>query len=223
MSGYNTNLAKEWIDWVEMPDLQGARKKEIIPFIKKWLEEVKPKVLCDIGCGQGSCSDLIDEKTKYIGIDPSRTLLTRAKNIYFSPSRQFNEGNAYNIPLDNEIIDAVISIWVWSYLEDLNLAAKEMFRILKSEGRFLIITANPETYEERKTFYKNYTIKGNLLKGTFDLGGGKVLSNTTLYLHSKDDIEKAIKQAGLKINSIKRMGQAKTSGKGLYLVIEGIK
>ncbi len=60
MSGYNKNLANEWIEWVETPDPQGTREKEIIPFIKKWIKELKPKVLCDIGCGQGSFSDFID-------------------------------------------------------------------------------------------------------------------------------------------------------------------
>ncbi|MFH1972657.1 MAG: methyltransferase domain-containing protein [archaeon] len=223
MSGYNNKLAKEWIDWVEASDSEGARKKDIIPLIKKWLKKLKPQVLCDVGCGQGYCSDLIDEKTKYIGIEPSLTLLKRAKSLYSSPNKQFIKGNAYDVPLKNESVDAIISIWVWSHLKNLNSAAKEMFKILKPKGRFLIITANPETYEERKTFYKDYTIKGNLLKGTFDLGNRKVLSDTTLYLHSKEDIEKAIKQAGFKINYIKGMGQAETSDRGLYLVIEGSK
>ncbi len=220
---YNDTLANEWIDWVEMSNPNGTREKEIFPFIKKWLEGLRPKVLGDIGCGQGSCSGLINEKTKYIGIDPSRVLIKRAKKIYLSPNKKFIEGDAYDIPLDNESVDALISIWVWSHLDNLKLAAEEMFRVLNSKGRFLIITANPETYEERKTFYKHYTIKDNLLKGTFDLGNGKTLTNTTLYLHTIDDIEKAIKQAGFKINKIKRMGQAKSSDKGLYIVIEGLK
>jgi len=223
MTGYNDNLANEWIDWVETPIPNGTREVEIIPLIKNWLEELKPKFLCDVGCGQGFCSELVDERTKYIGIDPSQTLLKRAKKLYSSPNKKFIDGNAYDIPLENELVDAIISMWVWSHLDNLNLAAKEMFRVLKSKGKFLIITANPETYEERKTFYKNYTIEGNLLKGTFDLGNGKALTDTTLYLHSKNDIEEAIKQAGLKINKIKRMGQAGSSDKGLYLVFEGLK
>ncbi len=184
---------------------------------------MKPKILGDIGCGQGSCSELVDEKTKYIGIDPSLTLICRAKKLYSTPDKKFIDGNAYNIPLENQSVDALISIWVWSHLDNLNLTAKEMFRVLNPKGRFLIVTANPETYEERKTFYKHYAIKDNLLKGTFDLGNGRFLTDTTLYLHTKDDMEEAIKQAGFKINSIKRMGQVETSDKGLYLVIEGSK
>lgn len=203
---YNDILAKEWINWVEMPNLQGTREQEIYPLVKNWLEKLKPKALGDIGCGQGSCSKLVDNKIKYIGIDPSDILIERAKKLYLSPNKKFIEGDAYDIPLENESVDVLISIWVWSHLDNLKLAAKEMFRVLNSKGRFLIITANPETYEERKTFYKHYTIKGNLLKGTFNLGNGKALTDTTLYLHTKDEIEKSIRQAGFKINYIKRMG-----------------
>lgn len=137
--------------------------------------------------------------------------------------RKFIVGDAHNIPLQDKSVAALLSIWVWSHLEHLGMAAKEMFRVLRPRGRFLIITANPETYEERKTFYKKYTIKGNLLTGIFDLGGGKVLTGTTLYLHSKEQIINAIKHAGLRINYIRRMGQAASSNKGLYLVIEGSK
>ncbi|MFA5197898.1 MAG: class I SAM-dependent methyltransferase [Patescibacteria group bacterium] len=221
MSGYNNKLANEWIDWVETPDPQGAREKEIIPFVQKWLKDLRPRIVCDIGCGQGICSELVDSETEYIGIDPSLTLLERARNLYPVTNKRFIEGNAYDIPQEKESADAVISIWVWSHLEKPGLAAKEMFRILKSKGRFLIVTANPETYEERKTFYTHYTIEGNLLKGSFDLGNGKALTGTTLYLHTKQEIEDAIKQAGFKINYVKRMGQAESSDKGLYLVVEG--
>lgn len=219
---YGKVLAKEWIDWVEKPHSQGTRE-EILLFIKNWLAKHKPKVLGDIGCGQGAFSKVVGAKTKYVGIDPSQILIKRAKKLFLSSNKKFMAGDAYNIPLKNESVDALMSIWVWSHLENLELAAKEMCRVLKPQGRFLIITANPETYEERKTFYKKYTIKDNLLTGIFDLGDGKTLTGTTLYLHSKEQVTKAIKHAGLHINYIRRMGQAASSNKGLYLVIEGSK
>jgi ubiquinone/menaquinone biosynthesis C-methylase UbiE len=222
-SGYDKKLANEWIDWVEGPNPAGTREREIYPFIKKWIEKLQPKVLVDLGCGQGSCSELANSKIQYIGIDSSPTLIRRAKKLYSSLNKKFIRGDVYHTSLENCSADAVMSIWVWSHLDNIESAAKEMHRILNAKGRFLIITANPQTYDERKTFYKSYTIKGKLLTGTFDLGNGKVLTDTTLYLHAKDEIEESIKQAGFKINRIKRMGQSQSSDKGLYLVIEGSK
>lgn len=114
-----------------------------------------------------------------------------------------------------------MSIWVWSHIDNLELAAKEMRRVLKSQGIFLIITANPETYKERKTFYKSYTEKNGLLTGTFDLGKGKVLTGSTLYLHSKKRIEDAVGQSGLNIDFVERIGQVELYKQGLYLAIRG--
>lgn len=218
---YDKTLAKEWIDWVE--SAQGSREQEIFPFVRNWLKKSKPKAVVDIGCGQGSVSELIDPKIEYIGVDPSTTLIERANELYPSVNKKFIEGDAHAIPLEDASTDAAMSVWVWSHLNDLNSAAREMFRILKPGGKFLIVTANPETYDERKTFYKKFTIKGNLLTGDFDLDNGKFLTNTTLYLHSKEQIENAIGQAGLTIDQITRMGQASLSDKGLYLAIEGRK
>jgi ubiquinone/menaquinone biosynthesis C-methylase UbiE len=223
MVGYDKHLSDEWIDWVEVANPLGTREREIIPYIRNWITRNKPKALCDIGCGQGSVSLLFDKKTEYIGIDASETLLERAKNLYSATHKQFIIGDAYHLPLAKNSVDAIISLWVWSHLENLIMAATEMFRILRLGGTFLIITANPETYEERKTFYKHYVIDGRLLKGTFDLGNGKFLTDTTLYLHTREEITNAIDNAGFKILDITRMGNAETSGDGLYLAIEGYK
>jgi len=220
---YNKELSEEWIDWVETPNPDGTRESEIFPYIKKWLNKNKPQDLADIGCGQGSCSSIVPDEISYVGIDPSSTLIARAKKSYSSSNKKFIKGNAYKIPLDNNSVDAIISIWVWSHLDNLELASKEMFRVLKPQGKFLLITANPDTYDERKIFYKKYTIKNNLLIGTFDLGNGRQLTNTTLHLHTKDQIKNAIKKAGFNITCLTKMGQAKSSDKGLYLVIEGSK
>ena len=221
--GYDSALANEWMAWVEDSAVKGTRKQEIYPHIRRWLNEFKPTTLVDIGCGQGSCSELITIRTKYVGVDPSITLIERAKSLYLAPNKKFVIGTAYNTTLGKNSVDAALSVWVWSHLKNLALAAKEMHRILRPGGRFLVITANPETYDERKTFYKEYTVKGNLLTGTFDLGDGRFLTNTTLYLYSKKEIEGAIKHAGFKINCTKRLGKAESSDKGLYLVIEGFK
>lgn len=216
-------LAKEWIDWVEDVDSKRTREKEIFPVIKSWLKGLRPNVLADLGCGQGSCSELVDNKIKYVGVDYSSILIKRAKKLYLFPNKKFFKGDVYDVPLKNESVDAIMSIWVWSHLDNLELAAKEMYRVLKPQGRFLIITANPKTYDERKTFYKKYVIKDNLLIGTFDLGGGKQLTDATLYLHSKDQIENAIALAGFNINYMKGIGKSEFGRKKLYLVIEGSK
>jgi ubiquinone/menaquinone biosynthesis C-methylase UbiE len=220
---YDKKLAKEWIDWIETENPEGSREKEIYPFIKKWMKTIKPKSVVDIGCGQGVCSNLIDQKIKYIGIDPSKKLIKRAKELYKAPNREFIIGDAYKIPLENNNTDAVLSIWVWSHLEDLEKAAREMYRILKPGCHFLTITANPDTYDIRKTFYKSFKEDEGCLVGTFDLGEGRVLTNTILYLHTKKRIIRAIDKSKLKIDKIDTIGLKDTYPGGLNILIKGHK
>jgi len=220
---YNESLAKEWINWVEESNPEGTREKEIFPFIQNWTKRINPNNLVDLGCGQGDCSKFINSNIKYIGVDSSKTLINRAKKLYSSINKEFLLGDLYKIPLENNSVDSAISIWVWSHLKNLELAAQKMYDILKPKGHFLIITASPDTYEERKTWYKEYSINGKLLAGTMDLGGNKSLSNTTLYLHTKKEFEDSIAKAGFTITEIGNMSQSKSKENGMYLVIEGYK
>jgi ubiquinone/menaquinone biosynthesis C-methylase UbiE len=214
---YDDQLGKEWIDWVE--SAAGSREQEIYPLIKEWLSDTKPKELVDIGCGQGACSTLVADEIGYTGVDQSPVLIKRAKELY--PARNFLIGDAYKIPAKDDSFDAAMSIWVWSHIKNLELAAKDMRRTLNHGGKFLIVTASPYTYEERKTFYTSYKEKDGLLIGDFDLGEGKVLSNSTLYLHSLDKIKKSILEAGLLIDSITKLGFLDTYKDGLYIAIKG--
>lgn len=220
---YGKQLSQEWAEWVEKSNPEGTRESEIFPFIKKWIKENNPKTLLDIGCGQGICSNLLSEKLSYVGIDVSEQLIERGKKLYGIKNKEFKIGNVYSLPIENNSVDAAMSIWVWSHLDDLNKAAKEMTRVIKPNGKYLVITANPETYDLRKTFYKKYKEKDGLLTGDFDLGDGKVLNNSTLYLHSIDNMKNALINAGLNIDNESRMGQDKENPQGLYVVFNGTK
>jgi predicted TPR repeat methyltransferase len=42
-----------------------------------------------MGCGQGVCSSLVKESTKYIGIDLSKNLIKKALIQYNKPNNKF--------------------------------------------------------------------------------------------------------------------------------------
>lgn len=218
---YDPKLSQQWAQWVESESAEGSRQKEIYPVIKSWLAHAKPHSIADLGCGQGICSQLVDAGISYAGIDASTSLVARANKLYAAPNRTFTVGDVYNTPLEDGSTDAVMSVWVWSHLEDLTKAAKGMHRILKPGGTFIIINANPDTYEDRKGFYSSYQIEGKLLVGNFDLGGGKELSDSTLYLHSRKDMSDALKAAHFAIDKTVTLGYKETYPDGLYIAISG--
>ena len=95
-------------------------------------------------------------------MDISDELIIRANIKYASEKRKFTVGDAYKLPFENEKFDAVMSFWVWSHLESPAKAAIEMARVLKPEGHFIIVTANPQTYDIRRSFYSTYEEKAKL-------------------------------------------------------------
>lgn len=220
---YNPQLAAQWADWVELENTEGSRQKEIYPVIKTWMTSAKPQSIADLGCGQGICSQLIDANISYFGIDASATLIEQAKKLYAAPNRTFTVGDVYNTSLEDNSVDAAISVWVWSHLENLAEAAKEMYRILKPGGSFMIINANPDTYEDRKSFYSSYQIEGKLLVGNFDLGEGRELTESTLYLHSRQDMSEALAAAYLAIDETVTLGYKEAYPDGLYIAMSGHK
>lgn len=220
---YSGELGKQWIKWVESPESQTNRERATYPRIREWLNDCQPSNLVDIGCGEGIVATLVNDSVDYIGVDPSPDMLARAQELHAAQHRKFKRGSAYNLPLDNSSADAAMSIWVWSHLENLPAAAAEMARILRTGGHYLIITASPETYEARKSFYKQYTIRDNILYGDFDLGEFGLLPNSTLVLHTKDTMLNALRAAGFTVDKAEGFDRTNLDPRGLYVAISGFK
>ena len=215
--------ASEWSEWVETPNPEGSRETELFPAIRNWLAQINPTNVLDIGCGQGILSTIIPPEIVYCGVDVSEPLIARANQKYSSPKRTSKSGDAYQLPFESATFDAAISFWVWSHLENPRRAAAEMSRILKNKGSCLIITANPETYNVRRGFYSTYEEKDGLLIGDLDLGNGKKLTQTTLYLHTMNDFCAALESVGLAVKGIKRAGMLNEYSAGLYVILSGEK
>lgn len=200
-------VAKEWSSSVE--NEKGLiRDKELYPLLARWVLEAHPQLLVEIGSGQGICSMKLGEyEGNYIGIEPSVPLVNRAKELYARDKIEFISGNAYHLPLKNEVADAVFSVNVWFHLGDLQAASKEVTRILKPNGHALIITANPEKNSFWEALFFDHTKEGKKLDGKVKVPGSP-LSRNILYLHELIDMTEPLTGAGLEISSITPFGFA---------------
>jgi len=226
--------ADEWVKMVE-GERGTNRDKEIYPFLKSWVREFKPKTIADIGSGQGICSTHLGiEDITYFAVEPSKLLTKRAKDLYDQPNRNFLVGNAYELPLEDKSMDACFSIMTWFHLADLNVASKELSRVLSDDGHFFIITPNPNAYDIWEGFFsdvkkdeKHFTGVNKILLNPDDKPEDykyAQVTNNTFYTHTLDEIKRPLEENNIEVDSVEEFGILPiTDGKSIFIKITGHK
>ncbi len=188
--------AEEWISMIEATGPK-QRDNDVYPLLNQWISQSDPKLILEVGAGQGVCSDKIDLTDRtYIGVEPSPHLLDRAKHLYGSPNRRFIPGNAYAVPLPSASVDAAFSVMVWHLLGDIKKASIELGRVLKSGGKFLIMTTHPDYYEKLRSGYRDVRVEGIRFEGTMISPPN---CRDVLYLHSLEEMTSGLSLGDLVI------------------------
>jgi len=107
------------------------------------------KVL-NIGVGSGALEKLALRKGVDIWcIDPSAGTIEKVRNE-LNLGEKARVGYSHYIPFDNEMFDVVVMAEVIEHLQEdvLSLTMKEIFRVLKAEGRLLLTTPYREILED---------------------------------------------------------------------------
>jgi ubiquinone/menaquinone biosynthesis C-methylase UbiE len=92
-------------------------------------------LVLDLGCGAGTyCRFLRKKGFRIIGLDYSFPMLQRARKLQGDEKIQFLNGEAYNLPLSDQSVDAIVCIGVLQTLTDERRAIKEIHRILRPGG-----------------------------------------------------------------------------------------
>lgn len=115
------------------------------------LNKIKPSIngnILDIGVGTGDMFYKIIPLNKdgfNIGIDISPQMILKAKGkmkINTNSKISFVEGNAFYLPCRDSIFDFVFSSYVFDLFpeNEFNNVIKEIYRVLKTNGKAIIIT-----------------------------------------------------------------------------------
>lgn len=220
-SSNDQKIAADWIRVIESPSALSTREKDIYPRLTEWIEAIAPTRILDIGCGQGICSAHINlQGRSYTGIEPSPLLIDRAHHLYKDANKQFIIGTVENLPFDDSTFHAVFSVAVWHLLSDIKTASREMERVLSPNGKFLIISANPDAYAQWTKPYENTSLEGRKFKGEVKLSDGTIATET-LFLHSRDEILNSLRDAGLRVDNVNIFRQVDQHQ--IFIQIEGQK
>ncbi|MCK4319949.1 class I SAM-dependent methyltransferase [Candidatus Micrarchaeota archaeon] len=134
-------------------------------FPKEFLKEYcRKKRTLDIGCGRGGHARYVSGFAKKVyGIDPSDEAIAEAKSV--CPKCKFFVGSAYKLPFKDNFFDSVYSIDVIEHLDYPEKMLKEVKRVLKKGGVFLIQTPN---YPVKRFYDLIHYLNPNSWRKTFD-------------------------------------------------------
>ncbi len=217
-------IAEQWVQSIETPNSR-SREKEFYPLLYSWTKSLTPKVIIDLGCGQGICSSKIAlfPEDKYIGIEPSDYLLKRAQKNYSESNKIFLKGDSYSIPVESKSVGAVFSVGVWFHVLNLDRAHAEVARVLQSGGEVMIFTANPLERAVWETWFENPRKEGKTTEGKVKVPGS-VLDNNIFYFHSTEEIINSLQKFGFKDVSIQEAGFGGGERKeAVWIIIKAVK
>lgn len=134
-------------------------KKELV---KKYC---RGNSILELGCGLGEYISMFNKEI--YGSDIALNALKKAK--IFCPSGKFFQANAEDLPLKKESFDCVILPDVLEHVQDYESLLNELARVVKNNGRIIIITHASNKYENRE--YEKINLWTNVMGEGGDLRG----------------------------------------------------
>ena len=134
-------------------------RKKVVKIVKA----TNPKNILDIATGTGDLAINLAETnaTSIVGLDISSGMLEIGKNKItkkgLDSKIEMILGDSENMPFENDTFDAITVAFGVRNFETLENGLKEIYRVLKSNGTFVILETSIPTRTPFKQGYKLYT------------------------------------------------------------------
>jgi len=145
------------------------------------------KDLLSVGCGPAIIEGALSERgIRVTGLDISQEALRRAPDGIRTVL-----ASAEDMPFPDSAFDAVIFVVSLQFIEDYRKAIQEMFRVLRPDGRLIVMLLNPESpfFKEKRRDPRSYVhgIKHADTKDIEDAITRKFSVRTEYFLGAKAD------------------------------------
>jgi 2-polyprenyl-3-methyl-5-hydroxy-6-metoxy-1,4-benzoquinol methylase len=166
----------------------------------------------DAGCGEGYMSRLLAENgAKVTGIDSSAELIKAARSHEQSATLpvSYDVGSVDALPYGPEEFDVVVGNHVMNDLEDASGAIREFSRVLRHNGRLIILMLHPCFYNKHA---ERQDPENNLITDTyfqarpvtqnFEVDGLRSPTANTAWLRPLEFYTGALQESGFAITSL---------------------
>lgn len=120
----------------------GAAKR--VQVMSEYVDIRSEDVILDIGGNTGKVTEAYSNNCKeVIVLEPKRNVVEYGKSR--RPNIKFVEGEAENIPLPDAYFDKVVASASFHHFSDHDKALEEMKRVLKPDGKMIILEIDPNT------------------------------------------------------------------------------
>jgi len=110
--------------------------------------DISGRKILDAGCAKGRFAKILAEKgAKVYGLDFSRKMIREARKTI--KSVEFKVGSLTKIPFEDNFFDFILCVEVLEHIPDTEKAISEMGRVLKPNGKIIIIDKNIFSLEEK--------------------------------------------------------------------------
>jgi len=126
------------------------------------LSPYHPKTILDVATGTGdfAIEALALNPEKIIGVDISEGMLEvgrkKVKSLNLDGKLTLQQGDSENLPFPDNSFDAVIVAFGVRNFENLDKGLKEIFRVIKNEGRLVVLEFSKPARFPMKQFYNFY-------------------------------------------------------------------
>ncbi len=115
-------------------------------FLNRMLPDVTGLDVLDAGCGTGRWLQLLTSHhpASLVGVDTSAQMLERA-SAKLGTASTLRLGSCLALPLQNAATDLVLASFVLSYLEDVEIFAREIYRVTRPGANVFLTDMHPDT------------------------------------------------------------------------------
>lgn len=127
------------------------------------------KSILDVGCGSGwVAKEFLQKKIIVISLDISKSNPQKIKQLYPSENHFQIVSDSFKLPFASDSVDCVIASEIIEHVVDPKVFLKELFRVVKKNGRLIISTPYKEKIRYVLCIYCNKKTPINAHLHSFD-------------------------------------------------------